>query len=116
MVAALRFGLVATQEDVPFDLVYVYGAHTFGAVQHFLSRGDDVLVLTPKDEYTEQVRSWGVKWIETPLNGTGVNRSLKEKRSNRSILEGEPPLFLALRLSRKSLDGSNFLRKDWILR
>ena len=44
-----------------------------GLVQHFISKGDQVLVLTPKDEYTESIIGWGAKWIETPLDGTGIN-------------------------------------------
>ncbi len=44
-----------------------------GLVHHFLSNGDEVLVLTPKDSYTDSVADWGVKWINTPLNGTGIN-------------------------------------------
>lgn len=30
-------------------------------------------MLTPKDEYTGKVEAWGAKWIETPLDGTGIN-------------------------------------------
>ena len=44
-----------------------------GLVHSFLSNGHDVLILSPKDEYTEKVEGWGVQWIETPLEGTGLN-------------------------------------------
>ncbi|WP_425392719.1 glycosyltransferase family 4 protein [Ekhidna sp.] len=44
-----------------------------GLVHHFLSKGDEVLVLAPKDEYTQKVVDWGLKWIDTPLQGTGAN-------------------------------------------
>ena len=30
-------------------------------------------MLSPADEYAEKVESWGVRWIETPLDGTGIN-------------------------------------------
>ncbi|MEM0940228.1 MAG: glycosyltransferase family 4 protein [Bacteroidota bacterium] len=44
-----------------------------GLVHHFLTKGCDIIVLTPRDEYTHSIISWGVKWIETPLDGTGIN-------------------------------------------
>ena len=44
-----------------------------GLVQHFLGRGEEVYVLTPKDEYTETIQAWGVCWFETPIDGTGAN-------------------------------------------
>ncbi|WP_424962077.1 glycosyltransferase family 4 protein [Ekhidna sp.] len=44
-----------------------------GLVHHFLLRGDEVIVLAPEDEYTECIQHWGVKWIDTPLQGTGAN-------------------------------------------
>lgn len=42
-----------------------------GLVHHFLSKGDEVLVLAPEDEYTKLISEWGVQWINTPLQGTG---------------------------------------------
>ncbi|MEM8939756.1 MAG: glycosyltransferase family 4 protein [Bacteroidota bacterium] len=44
-----------------------------GLVHHFLTKGCDIIVLTPRDEYTHSIIGWGVKWIETPLDGTGIN-------------------------------------------
>ena len=44
-----------------------------GLVNHFLKNGDDVIVLAPKDEYTEKIVDWGVKFIHTRLEGTGTN-------------------------------------------
>jgi len=57
-----------------------------GLVQHFLRRGDEVLALTPKDEYVTLVKDWGVKWIETPLDATGAN-PLKDWGYMKSIRE-----------------------------
>lgn len=50
-----------------------------GLVQHFLEKGDEVFVLSPEDEYVDVVKSWGVKWINTPIDGTGMN-PLKDLR------------------------------------
>ncbi|GAB4235836.1 MAG: glycosyltransferase family 4 protein [Ekhidna sp.] len=44
-----------------------------GLVHHFLEKGDEIIVLAPKDEYTTKLQSWGVQWLDTPLDGTGVN-------------------------------------------
>lgn len=44
-----------------------------GLVQHFLKRGDEVIVLAPEDEYTSRIEDWGVRCIHTPLEGTGSN-------------------------------------------
>lgn len=44
-----------------------------GLVHHFLSKGHEVIVLAPSDEYSDRIKSWGVKWIDTPLEGTGSN-------------------------------------------
>jgi len=30
-------------------------------------------MVSPRDEYTDRVMAWGVKWIDTPLDGTGIN-------------------------------------------
>lgn len=58
-----------------------------GLVQYFLSRGDQVLVLAPRDEYSDRIKEWGVEWIDTPLDSTGGNpiqdlRYLMSLRSN----------------------------------
>ncbi|MEM6641866.1 MAG: glycosyltransferase family 4 protein [Bacteroidota bacterium] len=44
-----------------------------GLVSHFIALGNQVLVLSPEDEYTKELVGWGVKWLSTPLNGTGKN-------------------------------------------
>ncbi|WP_436517637.1 glycosyltransferase family 4 protein [Ekhidna sp. To15] len=44
-----------------------------GLVHHFLNKGNEVVVLAPKDEYSDRLLEWGVKWIDTPLEGTGAN-------------------------------------------
>ncbi len=44
-----------------------------GLVHHFLKNGNEVVVLAPKDEYSDKLVKWGVKWINTPLEGTGAN-------------------------------------------
>ncbi|MEO9869271.1 glycosyltransferase family 4 protein [Ekhidna sp.] len=44
-----------------------------GLVQKFLSDGHEIIALAPEDEYTKNIEDWGVKWIETPLDGTGTN-------------------------------------------
>lgn len=44
-----------------------------GLVNHFLANGDDVIVFAPHDEYTTAIESWGVRWVDTPMESTGVN-------------------------------------------
>lgn len=44
-----------------------------GLVHYFLQQGDEVVVLAPRDEYTDLILEWGVKFIDTPLEGTGTN-------------------------------------------
>lgn len=53
-------------------------------MQHFLSKGDEVLFLVPQDEYVQVVESWGAKWVETPLDATG-NNPLKDAGYLRSL-------------------------------
>ena len=64
-----------------------------GLVHHFIAKGDEVLVLSPKDEYTEEVVKWGVKWIDTPLEGTGINpaKDIRYLRKLRMIFKAEAP-------------------------
>ncbi|WP_421763228.1 glycosyltransferase family 4 protein [Ekhidna sp.] len=64
-----------------------------GLVHHFLSKGDEVIVLAPKDEYTDRIKSWGVKWLDTPLEGTSVNpfREFKYLLRIYSIFKSERP-------------------------
>ncbi len=64
-----------------------------GLVGHFLAKGDEVLVLTPKDEYTEEIVKWGTKWINTPLEGTGINPAKDVRYLNqlRRIFKKELP-------------------------
>lgn len=44
-----------------------------GLVKFFLNRGDVVVSLAPKDEYSSGLEEWGVKHIDTPLDQTGTN-------------------------------------------
>lgn len=64
-----------------------------GLVKHFLSKGHEVIVLAPKDEYTSKVEDWGARWIETPLYGTGINpmQDLKYLFLLRRTLKNENP-------------------------
>lgn len=64
-----------------------------GLVQHFLDKGDEVLVLTPKDEYTARVIEWGVAFLEIPFDGTGNNplNDLKTLRKIYSVFKTESP-------------------------
>lgn len=64
-----------------------------GLVHHFLSKGDEVIVLAPFDEYTESIKKWGVSFVETPLDGTGVNpiKDLRYLKSIYSVFEKEQP-------------------------
>ena len=52
-----------------------------------------MLVFTPKDEYTGKVIDWGVKWIETPLEGTGANpiKDLKYLKQLHKFFKSEKP-------------------------
>lgn len=64
-----------------------------GLVHHFLLRGDEVIALAPKDEYAVKIQKWGVKWIDTPLQGTGANpvKDLNYLRRLHSIFKKEKP-------------------------
>lgn len=44
-----------------------------GLVHHFIGNGDEVIAIAPRDQYTEKIEKWGVRFIEIPLDGTGVN-------------------------------------------
>lgn len=44
-----------------------------GLVQTFIEEGHEVLAIAPRDEYTEHLQRWGLKWIDTPLESTGAN-------------------------------------------
>ncbi|SNT16928.1 Glycosyltransferase involved in cell wall bisynthesis [Ekhidna lutea] len=44
-----------------------------GLVHHFLSKGDEVIVLAPQDEYTAYLEDWGVRCILISLDSTGSN-------------------------------------------
>lgn len=44
-----------------------------GLANHFLARGDEVIAIAPRDEYTIEIEKWGIRFIETPLDGTGTN-------------------------------------------
>lgn len=64
-----------------------------GLVNHFISNGEEVIVLAPKDEYTEQVAKWGAKCIHTPLDGTGANplKDFGYIKNLHSIFRSEKP-------------------------
>jgi glycosyltransferase involved in cell wall biosynthesis len=64
-----------------------------GLVHHFLLRGDEVIVLAPEDEYAKSIQEWGVKWIDTPLQGTGANpvKDLGYLMKIHSIFKKEKP-------------------------
>ncbi|MEP1035243.1 glycosyltransferase family 4 protein [Ekhidna sp.] len=64
-----------------------------GLVHHFLTNGDDVLVLAPEDEYSRKICDWGVRWIDTPLQGTGANpfSDLNYLRKLSKIFSSEKP-------------------------
>ncbi|MFK7952906.1 MAG: glycosyltransferase family 4 protein [Ekhidna sp.] len=44
-----------------------------GLALHFIEEGHEVIALAPRDKYTEEIEKWGIRFIETPLDGTGVN-------------------------------------------
>lgn len=50
-----------------------------GLVHHFLNQGNEVLVLAPRDEYTSALEEWGIRFLETPIEGTSSN-PLKDLR------------------------------------
>ncbi|WP_370089950.1 glycosyltransferase family 4 protein [Ekhidna sp.] len=57
-----------------------------GLVHHFLSKGDDVIVLAPEDKYTSKIVGWGLTWINTPLDSTGSN-PVKDLKYMRRLLK-----------------------------
>ncbi len=44
-----------------------------GLVKFFLDRGDEVISLAPRDQYSAELEKWGVRHINTPLDQTGTN-------------------------------------------
>ena len=64
-----------------------------GLVRHFLSKGDEVIILAPYDEYTEAVESWGCKFFPTPLENTGTNpiKDFKYLNTIRKVFRKEKP-------------------------
>ncbi len=44
-----------------------------GLIEAFLAAGDEVVVIAPKDEYTDRLVAWGVRFIDIRLEGTGMN-------------------------------------------
>ena len=64
-----------------------------GLVKHFLDRGDEVLSLAPRDEYTEKIEKWGVKHFEILLDQTGKNliKDFKYLHEIRRIFKTEKP-------------------------
>lgn len=64
-----------------------------GLVKYFLDRGDEVISLAPKDDYTDEIVKWGVKHIETKLDQTGTNpiKDLGYLRRIISVFKSEKP-------------------------
>ena len=64
-----------------------------GLVNHFIEKGDEVIFLTPQDEYVLDVKNWGGRWFETPLDATGSNplKDWSYMRRIRRILLAETP-------------------------
>lgn len=52
--------------------------------------------MAPEDEYTSQIEDWGVRWIHTPLQGTGSNpfSDLGYVRKIYSALRSERPIMV----------------------
>lgn len=44
-----------------------------GLVFHFLENGHQVVVFTPRDQYSDEIEKWGVRFIEIKLDQTGTN-------------------------------------------
>jgi glycosyltransferase involved in cell wall biosynthesis len=44
-----------------------------GLAHHFINSGHEVIALAPRDQYTVEIEKWGIRFIETPFDGTGVN-------------------------------------------
>jgi glycosyltransferase involved in cell wall biosynthesis len=83
-----------------------------GLVFYFLERGDDVLALAPRDEYSEILMNWGVKYFETPLENTGTNpvKDLSYLKTLIRIFRAEKPHF-ALSYTIKSNIYASFAGK-----
>ncbi len=64
-----------------------------GLVKFFLNRGDEVISLAPKDQYSVELEKWGVKYIDTPLDQTGTNplKDLRYLNHVRKIFTKERP-------------------------
>ncbi|MEO9475696.1 MAG: glycosyltransferase family 4 protein [Cyclobacteriaceae bacterium] len=44
-----------------------------GLVQHFLDRGDEVVAIAPKDDYSHLLEEMGCKFVPLDMEGTGMN-------------------------------------------
>ena len=44
-----------------------------GLVQYFLDRGDEVVAIAPKDDYTHRLEKMGCKFVPLDMEGTGMN-------------------------------------------
>jgi len=44
-----------------------------GLVCRFISQGDEVLAISPVDEYVPKLKEWGVKHLPVELDGSGLN-------------------------------------------
>lgn len=64
-----------------------------GLVKHFLQRGDEVIALAPYDSYSDEIKKWGVKYIETPIDQTGSNpiKDFQYFNNLRKIFKVEKP-------------------------
>jgi glycosyltransferase involved in cell wall biosynthesis len=52
-----------------------WNAYNFrkGLIQTLLAKGDEVVVIAPRDEYTDRLISWGIRFVDIRLEGTGLN-------------------------------------------
>lgn len=87
-----------------------------GLVHYFISRGDEVIVLTPQDEYVSKVKDWGVKWINTPLEGTGSNplKDLKYLKCLKTIFKDEKPQVVLSYTVKSNIYGSFASKKTGV--
>ena len=44
-----------------------------GIIEHYLSLGDEVFAIGPRDEYSQKLEDFGCRYFELPMSGSGMN-------------------------------------------
>lgn len=87
--------LAAMSAKIAFIVNSSWNIYNFrkGLVRRFIEQGDDVLAISPTDEYVPKLEAWGVKHIPVELDGSGLNpaKDYAYLRLLKKILRQEKP-------------------------